>query len=150
MKDFHLRFATESKGWPEYFLDLLDGDIDTVTAKGGAYVLGASDGTMLTYPWGSSPIFYIGKAGNLRRRLTQHRDYIKAAIVDHDAIGWWPRYQYGAAFGADCACYSRHGPENVQNVEAVLVESFYYAFGSIPAANSVWPRKIRSGIKRRM
>ena len=143
MRDYHLRFCLKSRGWYDGLLDLLEDGIDSVPDTGGAYVLGTSDGTMLKYPWGSSPIFYIGKANNLQRRLNEHRNHIVDAIDDHDVIYWWPRYQYGAAFGANCAYYSRHGPQEPQNLEARLVMSFYESFGSIPAANSYWPHIIR-------
>ena len=143
MKDFHLRFCVSGRGWYTRLFDLLQDGVDTVPNTGGAYVLGTSDGTMLTYPWGSSPVFYIGKANDLNHRLSTHRKHIRAAMKDHHVIYWWQRYQYGAAFGADCAYYSRNGPQNVQNIEAELIESFYGMFGSIPAANSSWPRRIR-------
>ena len=145
MKDFHLRFCLGAQGWPTRLFDLLADDYedDPAPSVGGAYVLGASDHTMLTYPWGSSPIFYIGKSNDLNMRLRSHRNHILGAREDHDEVYWWPRYQYGAAFGADCAYYSRNGPQNVQNIEAELIKRFYDAFGSIPAANSHWPKKIK-------
>ena len=143
MKDFHLRFCLDARGWYDDLLDLIDDGTDSVPDTGGAYVLGTSDGTMLTYPWGSSPIFYIGKANNLRRRLRDHRKYIVGATEDHEERNWWPRYQYGAAFGADCAHYSRRGQQEPQNIEALLITSFYRTFGSIPAANSKWPHEIK-------
>lgn len=144
MKAFHLRFCLDTNGWYSGFFDLLDGEIGECLAPdtGGAYVLGTSDGTMLTYPWGSSPIFYIGNATDLARRLLEHKAHILGARDDHTEVYWWPRYQYGAAFGAACAYYSRRGPQNPRNLEAELVESFYLTFGSIPAANSNWPKRI--------
>ena len=144
MKDFHLRFCLDKRGWYTGFLDLLEeGSVEDSPTVGGAYVLGTADGTMLTYPWGESPIFYIGRADNLRKRLFDHRKYTIGAEEDHERLNWWPRYQYGAAFGADCAYYSRHGQENPQNIEALLVEQFYLTFGSIPVANAQWPKKIK-------
>ncbi len=143
MQDFHLRFCVNSRGWYTRLFDLLGDEIDLVPDVGGAYVLGTSDRTMLTYPWGVSPIFYIGKATNLKQRLLEHRKHIFGARRDHEEIYWWPRYQFGAAFGANCAYYSRRGPENVQNIEARLITNFYDWFGSIPAANSSWPREIK-------
>ncbi len=143
MKDFHLRFCLKERGWFSGLIKLLSTDgLDGVPITAGAYVLGTSDGTMLTCPWGSSPIFYIGKADALNKRLAAHREHIKGTKQDHDELSWWPRYQYGAAFGADCAYYSRRGPELAQNIESALIECFYYQFGAIPAANSSWPKKI--------
>ena len=142
MRDFHLRFCLD-RGWYDGLIDLLneEGDEDQLPETGGAYVLGTS-WTMLTYPWGTSPIFYIGKANNLRNRVVQHKRSILNARDNHDEY-FWPRYQYGAAFGAHVAWYSRRGPEDPQNVEAYLIEKFYDSFGAIPTANSNWPSRIR-------
>ena len=141
MRDFHLRFCVDTKGWntSELIIDLLEWDENVLPETGGAYVLGTSD-TMLTYPWGTSPIFYIGRAGNLRARVAQHRKGIDSARKNHDEY-WWPRYQYGAAFGAHVAWYSRHGQEDPKNIEAILIECFYEAYGAIPVANSYWPQQ---------
>lgn len=144
MRDFHLRFCWDEKGWFDHLFNLLEEDsIYEAPESGGAYILGTSDGTMLTYPWGSSPIYYIGKADDLRERIRTHRNNIIRAEEDHDELYWWPRYQYGAAFGADCAYYSRRGTELPQNVEATLIRCFYEQFGSIPTSNSSWPKEIR-------
>ena len=143
MRDFHLRFCLE-RGWCHGLIDLLNKEEDEarhLPDTGGAYVLGTS-ATMLIYPWGTSPIFYIGKATNLRVRVIQHKADIESARDDHDEY-FWPRHQYGAAFGTHVAWYSRFGQEDPQNVEAYLVEKFYDAFGAIPAANSIWPASRR-------
>ena len=142
MRDFHLRFCLE-RGWYNGLIDLLDNELNEhlLPETGGAYILGTS-ATMLTYPWGSSPVFYIGKAKDLRTRVLQHKRHIELAHDDHDEY-FWPRHQYGAALGAHVAWYSRKGPEDPQNVEALLVTKFYEAFGAIPAANSHWPAPIR-------
>ena len=58
---------------------------------------------------------------------------------DHTKYYWWPRYQDGAAFGADAVWYLARGVEP-QNVEATLVTSFYNIYGSIPTANANWPK----------
>ena len=143
MRDFHLRFCRD-RGWCHRPIDLLNEEEDEaqrLPKTGGAYVLGTS-ATMLIYPWGTSPIFYIGKAKNLRKRVIQHKGSIQSARVNHDE-NFWPRHQYGAAFGTHVAWYSKKGPENPQNVEAYLIEKFYDSFGAIPAANSIWPTPIR-------
>lgn len=96
MRDFHLRFCQETRGWPTHEFDLMvDSAEREVTSSGGAYVLGTSDGTMLTYRWGNSPVYCIAKAENLHHRLMEHRRYIIAAKADHDDRYWWPTYQYG-------------------------------------------------------
>ena len=142
MRDFHLRFCLKEQGWYDGIIDLLGEAYDELPDTGGAYVLGTSN-TMLVYPWGTSPIFYIGKAKSLRDRLVEHRKHIQGARDDDDEAYWWPRYQYGAAFGTDVAWYSRRGPQDPRNVEALLIERFYETFGAIPTANANWPSRIR-------
>ena len=74
--------------------------------------------------------------------MTRHKGRIQKARADHGRY-WPPKIQYGAAFGANVAWYSRRGQEDPQNVEAFLTEKFYESFGAMPTANGVWPRRIR-------
>ena len=101
MKSFHLAF--HESAWPDTpVIDLINADEADLPTDAGAYVLGTADGTMLVYPWATSPIFYIGKARNLRLRLFQHKQNILYAIENHDEY-YRPRHQYGAALGAHAA-----------------------------------------------
>jgi len=142
MKKFDLRFFIERR-WPDKFDNLLNIDEDELPTTSGTYVLGSSDGTNFIYPWGSSPIFYIGQSNNLKKRLLTHKKYILAATEDHDELYWWPRYQYGASFGANLACYSVRGQQNPNKLESDLITRFYDTYGSTPVANGAWP----SGLK---
>ena len=73
MRDFDTRFVTP---WPDKdVVDLLTVDTDLMTEEGGVYVLGTTS-TQLVYPWGTSPIYYIGQSSSMRKRLTEHRGYI--------------------------------------------------------------------------
>ena len=153
MRDFHLRFCIKDmaklfgKRRPVWFdtndsestFDLLEDEKSDIPDEPGAYILGTADGTMITYPWGVSPIYYIGKASNLRNRLSVHRKHTLGARNDHQEDTWWPRYQYGGAFGADCVWYLAHDDHDPQNLEATLIESFYLTYGAIPVANHKWP-----------
>ena len=151
MKDFHLRFALsdvadlreDESGWydnDDYAMfDLINGELSDVPDEPGAYVLGTADSTMLVYPWGLSPVYYIGKAKSLYARLSDHQKHTKGALDDHSALSWWPRYQYGAAYGAHAVWYLA-GDIEPQNIEATLISSFYCMFGSIPVANAAWPK----------
>lgn len=142
MRDFHLRFYKNR--WPDGIQDLLKNNLDDfLYEKPGAYVLGTSDGTMLTYPWGKSPVYYIGKTESLWDRLAEHKKWIKKAIEDHEEDKWEPRYQYGAAFGTTFAWYTIRGTQDSGVLEAELINRFYEMFGSTPVANGSWP----SGIK---
>ena len=148
MRDFHLRFVlkdlTELRGhgwydnesWTPF--DLFEDDTDQIPNEPGAYVLGTADGTVLTYPWGVSPVYYIGMASRLQERVSEHCKHMIECRADHEEW-WWPRYQYGAAYGAHCVWYFACDQEP-QNIEATLVQRFYTIYGSIPVANLRWPK----------
>jgi len=142
MRDFHLRFFKEQR-WQDGAMDLIKEELTGIPSKAGAYILGSSDGTMFIYPWGRSPIFYIGQSSNLLKRLKQHKKYISQAIDDHTDKYWWPRYQFGASFGASIAWYTARGSQNPNVLEADLITSFYDSFGSIPVSNGTWPSGLR-------
>ena len=138
MRDYDVRFADQ---WPDRdVVDLLTVDLDTIPEDGGVYVLGTTS-TPLVYPWGTSPVYYIGQSGDLRKRLTGHR----AAAVDARSFGrywesWRPRYQYAAALGADCVWFTASNHDTTpEALEAVLINEFYWLVGSTPAANGTWP-----------
>lgn len=141
MKSFHLAF--HEKAWPDTSpVDLLAVKDKKLPTVGGAYVLGTSGETMLVYPWGTSPVYYIGKADDLRQRLLGHRKAIQGAIADYWDRWWWPRYQYGAAYGAACVWFESGEPKAK---EAELVSEFYMRYGSIPVANTHWPKTPKQG-----
>ena len=159
MRDFHLRFhlaqpnsqgkkqEDECKTVKRYDGDLLK-NIERLTQEelknkkipknAGAYVLGSSDGTMFVYPWGLSPIFYIGQARDLYSRIAEHQKHIREAVEHHEG-DFWPRYLYGASFGTDVVWYECDD-EYRHELEAKLVDEFYCVYGSIPVANGAWPR----------
>lgn len=145
MKDFHLRFF-EAR-WFDGFIDLLEDDEEEIPEASGAYVLGTSDGTKLVYPWGMSPVFYIGKASNLRKRLADHKKFTNQAIRDHEELRFWPRYQYGAAYGIKLAWFTCRGKQRPGNLEASLIDDFYSRYGAIPSANGAWPKGVKKPTK---
>lgn len=148
MRDFHLRFFAERR-WPDGMLNLL-GDEDALGAvpnTSGAYVLGANSSVSLVYPWGTSPVYYIGQSGDLRTRIEEHRTYFLRAIADHEEKYWWPRYQYGAAHGAYIAWYTCRGRQDPNRLESELVTSFYQTYGSIPITIGTWPTGLRRLMK---
>lgn len=166
MRDFHLRFCLEDMerlfgesqyarlfgrsrngGWFDTnnnngynTFNLLEDEVSDIPDKSGAYVLGTRDGTMLTYPWGVSPIYYIGKASSIRNRLSEHKKFTLEAKNDHKKESLVSRDQYGAAFGADCVWYIAYDDMDPQNLEAKLVTRFYRVYGAIPVANHKWPK----------
>ena len=146
MKTFHLRLALAEHGPAGGQIDLVCPNQDETTQVpdgGGAYVLGAATRTLI-YPWGESPVFYIGKASRLRRRLRRHRANARKAARDHDAH-WHPRHRYAEAFGAHAAWFPIRDGEPPEKVETALMQAFYRAFGAIPAADTTWPGRQRLG-----
>ena len=138
MRDFDLRF---SKWWPDADVtDLLAAEADDLPEEGGAYVIGTTR-TPLVYPWGTSPVFYIGQSSILRRRLGSHRKWIASGL---EFGRYWqmmePKHSYGVALGADCCWFSasRHDKTPAE-LEATLILDFYWQYGSIPVANGAWP-----------
>jgi hypothetical protein len=144
MKKFHLRWAGDHPDkWPDGQFDLYDENWkDECENQGGVYILGSSDNTSFTYPWGASPIFYIGKSINLIKRLSSHRRYIFQALEDHDSKYFRPKNQYGAAFGADTAVYYLKEKGDLDNLESKMITDFYDTYGSIPVGNGAWPKSI--------
>lgn len=140
MKDYNLRFFKENR-WHDGMGNLLKDDLKIPKTQ-GAYILG-TDGENLIYPWGRSPVFYIGQSSNLAKRLADHKKYTEKAIYDHDEQYWWPRYQYGASFGVTVAWYSVRGTQNPNTLEASLIDHFYDFYGAIPTANGAWPSGLR-------
>lgn len=155
MRDFHLRFALttianlglgrDATGWfdnDDYAMfDLTNGEVSDLPNEPGAYVLGTADGTMLVYPWGLSPVYYIGESGNLAARLSAHRKSTQGAINDHDLTSkhdddhWWHNpYTYGAAFGAQAVWYLA-GDMEPKDIERDLFFCFRRAYGALPVAN---------------
>src|SRR5438045_743284 len=77
--------------------DLLAADNPAAPRTPGAYILLARSGVTFRYPGGESPVFYIGKAERLRRRLLTHRRNIRAAGERKLSLHR-PVREYGHAF----------------------------------------------------
>ncbi|MBN1482192.1 hypothetical protein EH223_08040 [candidate division KSB1 bacterium] len=142
MKSFHLRFCKRQHSG--FIADISSDPILSIPDTGGAFVLGTADGTSLIYPWGTSPVFYIGETANLYKRFEQYRESLRAAQKDHEKFWGYPRYQYGAAFGASLAWFLLNNHSDLKSLESDLIYCFYEMYGAIPVANGVWP----SGIKK--
>ena len=135
MIDFHLRFYSLRSY--ERIIDLLAvADFNEIPSEPGAFVFGTNDGTKFIYPWGSSPIFYIGQTEDLRRRFSNHRRRIVEALQDVSAKSWWPRYQFSAAFARDCAWYRVQSGQRPQILAEDLIRDFRGQYGAIPVANA--------------
>lgn len=145
MRDFHLRFFIERRtpDGIEALNDADDKEIQWMPETAGVYALGANDGTLFSYPWGTSPIYYIGQSKELRKQMIEHRKFILQAITGSRERKCWPRYQYGASFGATVAWYSVRGAQFPNKLQTDLLAAFYDLYGSLPLANSTWPSSLR-------
>ncbi|GEM_PF-2276973 len=145
MKDFHLRFFG-NRPVPDGIGELLEArDDELLWAPDypGAYVIGANQGTMFTYPWGQSPVFWIGESRDLRKSFAEYRRHAFSAQSDKGEQTWWPLYQYGASFGATVAWYAVVGAQFPNRIQYDLMNAFYGLYGTIPLGNQNWPSGLR-------
>jgi hypothetical protein len=54
------------------------------------------------------------------------------------------RYNYAAAFGARVCWVSIKGRETARQLEAKLLDDFYWSFGALPVANGSWTAYIKN------
>lgn len=111
-----------------------------VPQRPGAYVL-VSTRKKFVYPAGTSRVFYIGCSNNLRERLKTHRQHTLDVRNSerHGLALYFPRYEYGAVFGAR---YTYITGRNPKALEAKLMTSFARIHRAFPIANSAgsWRR----------
>ena len=122
-------------------LNLAEDEIRNVTTNPGVYVIVSADKTKFVYPKGMSPVIYIGKADNLRRRLREHLHHLndiksneEEDLFEH--IQHCPRYNYMNAFGA--YVYLFHCLKKTQDAKALeswVIQKFYERYRSIPVGN---------------
>ena len=115
-----------------------------IPASPGVYLLLAKSNVHFIYPAGKSPIFYIGQAGSLRRRLQDHRRYsgqVRDNRRDSNPL-YWPRYEYAGAHGARY-CYIRTWQGRTPKaLEDIVLARFQKRYHARPVANSAgaWNR----------
>jgi len=113
-----------------------------VPALPGVYVLAAKANVRYRYPAGSSPIFYIGQAKSLKRRLLTHLSYSEQASGERRIPLYWPRYEYAAQHGGRY-CYIRTWQGLSPKVlEDIVLARFAKRFRAFPIANGAgaWNR----------
>jgi hypothetical protein len=149
VRDFHLRFFQAQ--WPNKLLPLADkAGAKLLSGQNGCYVLGTQDGTDLVYPWGRSPVFYIGLAKDLEKRLAAHRKWVGRAEAEHFSRHFLPLHQYGASFGAVVAIYFPNDRERIETLESDLITHFYQFYGAISVANGAWPKDMRQPLGQKI
>lgn len=121
---------------------------DNITEKAGVYILLATGRHSFEYPRGRSPIFYIGQAGNLRRRLKSHLKYAGEACArgKRRLALYWPRYEYAAVFGARYAVIPARPNQSPRTLECRMLRAFARKHRAFPVANSQgsWNKCVQS------
>lgn len=88
------------------FVKITSLEKDQVPEKPGVYVM-QSDNTHYVYPCsessGTSRIYYIGQATNLRKRLNNHKKFCLEAKTNPKYDYYWPYYEYAAYHGCNIA-----------------------------------------------
>lgn len=122
-------------------LNLNEDDINDLTTGPGVYIIVSADNTKFVYPKGTSPVIYIGKADNLRRRLREHLKNLRLVIDSEETDmrnHYQPcsRYQYMKYYGA--YVYTFHclkSTQDAKNLESQILWKFYERYRSLPVGN---------------
>ena len=132
----------------EFANDLaLEDDREYLPDEPGVYLLGAgtekrehyADCTMFAYPWGASPIYYIGATEeSIRDQLNEIANELRLAkylckqgFADRDDFK-----HYGAAFGAMAVWFISRRDDDCEKLLRSLFACFRSTYGAIPVANS--------------
>jgi hypothetical protein len=119
------------------FRNLSDLERHEVPRIAGTYVLIAGPGVRFQYPRGTSPVYYIGKAMDVRDRLRNHERWTREAGGRRTETLYWPLYEWGAAFGARYAIIPARSRKTVNRLEQAVLAMFAERYRSWPVANGV-------------
>ena len=104
----------------------------------------AGRGFRFNYPEGNSPVFYIGQASNLRRRLNEH---LKWASEARDTPNrrynlYHPRYEYAAKFNPRYTYIRTWQNVTPKDLEDIILARFAWKYLSFPVTNGqgAWRR----------
>jgi len=121
--------------------DLSENEINDISNGPGVYIIVATQRTKFVYPKGNSPVIYIGKADNLRRRLREHLRNL-SQCVDNEIydlskhIQHCSRYWYFHYFGAHVYTYNcLKNTQDAKNLESEIIWRFYEKYRSLPVGN---------------
>jgi len=133
LKTFVHRNTTDAE-----FHDLMMSDSTDFPTYPGVYVF-VSHNQKFVYPNGMSRIIYIGKAENLKARLSTHKRHLKELAnlpIKEKSINWWyARYHYMSAFGCKVFCFRVKGKQEAKNLEHKLLSYFYHRYYAMPVGN---------------
>ena len=110
----------------------------------GVYFLVAKPGVRVTYPTGTSPIYYIGQASSLRNRLLGHLDFTTHVRENRRTTSplYWRVYEYGGVHGGRY-CYMRTWRGvTPKALEDIVLARFAKRYRAFPVANNAgaWNR----------
>ncbi len=124
-----------------HIIDLESETIDSLTSLSGVYII-RSKRKYFPYPFGTSPIIYIGLASNLRRRLKEHRSDIenlrKSPKKDRGDLPYYSRFQYFITFGSKVHYFTTRGKQHEKNLENKIMMAFYKRYGALPIGNGAF------------
>lgn len=131
----------EDFSFPE-FMDLNQSSlINKGIRKPGVYIIRSADATNFIYPNGESPIYYIGRAGDLENRLKQHIQFHGQALTEQNFHYFYPRYAYAAKFGMKFTYITCENELDSKRLEGNVLKAFALRFHCVPVANCSIPWK---------
>lgn len=129
LKDYEKR-ATE-----QYDFRSIDDEYDDLPSGSGGYVIRADRRVTWPYPWGSSPVFYIGKARSLRDRLWDHWNDSKQHRKQDYSPDWMPVHVYEAAYASSYYMVPTWQGMSPDSLEKEMIGRFVNWYGARPVAN---------------
>jgi hypothetical protein len=116
--------------------DRINRDYDELREGPGAYVLLTTGRPTWAYPWGVSPVFYIGKAKDLRDRLWDHWDGARHAKRSDGDDLYYAVNHYAAAFPTRYITVPTWQRMTPDALEEELFGGFVRGYGARPVANN--------------
>ena len=108
----------------------------------GVYIIETTDRFKFPYPAGQSNVIYIGKADELRSRLSQHRRRLNRLNESNGEWGMkddepWvgSKYQYMYYHGARVYYFKCRGKQEAKEEEAKVMWAFYKKYRALPVGN---------------
>ncbi len=123
----------ERKADGPYDFRAIDDDYDRLPERAGAYIIRAVGRRTWPYPWGRSPVFYIGKAKAIRDRLWDHWDAVRQHKRDYSPD--WPIYAYAATYASHYYVFRTWQGMTPDSIEKELIGRFVDHYGARPVAN---------------
>jgi hypothetical protein len=107
-----------------------------IPASPGAYLLVARSSVRFTYPAGRSPIYYVGMAQSLRRRLSDHLKHHTEVRDRRDTSSFYePRHEYGGVHGGRYCFIRAWRSMSARSLEDAVLARFFVQYHSFPVAN---------------